>query len=368
VRRYSVVVVVDDVVVVDSSVVVVGSVVVVVGSVVVVDSSVVVVVDSVVVVVGSVVVVDASVVVVVGSVVVVDSSVVVVVDSVVVVVDSSVVVVVDSVVVVVDSVVVVVDSVVVVVDSVVVVVDSVVVVVGSVVVVVAAMVVVVVSGDVVVVVAGACVLVVVVVVVVVVTGPAHVPSSEQASNLLYRPRIAPQALPFVQRNSFFTIFASGLPFRLREQQIDALGFPQIDAFSHLRMSLRHPRCGISAVRSASFSVRFTHFTYVPCFWPSRWQPQVSWIMSRACSMDTVSVHFALTHVASAAGAAARERRSAARIAGVDVVAFMAGPPVVGSRPTRCATSRQQSASPWALAYLYVGSPQYSLMLRERANL
>jgi hypothetical protein len=225
----------------------------------------------------------------------------------------------------------------------VVVVGSVVVVDASVVVVDSVVVVVVVSGDVVVV-TGASVLVVLVVVVVV-TGPAHVPSSAQASNLLYRPRIAPQALPFVQRSSFFTIFATGLPFRLSEQQIDALGLPQIDAFSHLRMSLRHPRCGISAVSSASFSVRFTHFTYVLCFCPSRWQPQVSWIVSRAFSMDTVSVHFALTHVPNAAGAAASESRSAARIAGVDVVAFMAGPPVVGSRVTHCATSRQQSGSP-----------------------
>jgi hypothetical protein len=135
----------------------------------------------------------------------------------------------------------------VVVDSVVVVVDSVVVVVGPVVVVV-----------------GKLVVVVGKLVVVVVVGPAHVPSAAHASNLLKRPRKAPQALPFLHWAGLLTIDDLTWVLFLSTQHTAASSFPQIDAFSHFMMSLRHDFCGMRAVMLKSLSVIFTHFLYFPC--------------------------------------------------------------------------------------------------------
>jgi hypothetical protein len=134
--------------------------------------------------------------------------------------------------------------------------------------------------------------------VVVVVGPAHVASvSEQASNLLKSPRKAPHALPFRHFASFFTIEPFTRPRFVSLQQTAAPGLPQIDWLSHFRISLRHGFSGISAVRSASLRVAFTHFLYLPCVCPSRVHPHCSWIMARAFSIDTLSEHFVLTQAA-----------------------------------------------------------------------
>jgi hypothetical protein len=74
---------------------------------------------------------------------------------------------------------------------------------------------------------------------VVVTGPAQVPSAAQASNVLNRPREAPQAFPFLHLAALPTIDALTFPLALRMQHTAAVGFPQVDAFSHRVMSLRH---------------------------------------------------------------------------------------------------------------------------------
>jgi len=128
----------------------------------------------------------------------------------------------------------------------------------------------VVLGDAVVEVVGACDVLVVnvvevvgacdvlVVSVVVVVGPAHVPSSAQASFVLKNPSMAPQGLP-LHFAAFPTIEALILPFFFSTQHTAAFGFPQIEAFSHCMMSLRHGLSGIRAVRFASFRVDFTHF-------------------------------------------------------------------------------------------------------------
>ena len=146
---------------------------------------------------------------------------------------------------------------------------------GPVVVVVGGAVVEVVGGSVVVVVAGGSVVVVVggrvlvvgdgrveVVgcgsVVVVVGGPAHVPSSAQASAVLKSPSSAPHALPFLHCAADATIDALILPLLFRTQQTAAAGFPQMDAFSHFLMSLRQGFSGMSAVTFASLRVLFTH--------------------------------------------------------------------------------------------------------------
>src|SRR5262249_22636982 len=146
-----------------------------------------------------------------------------------------------------------------------------------------------------------------VVVVVVVT---QVPSAAQASNLLKNPCDAPQAVPFLHFVSDLTIDALTFPLFFRTQQTAAFKFPQMDAFSHFMMSLRHGFWGMRAVRFASFSVRFTHFLYVPCVWPSRVQPHVFWMVSRAFSMDAASVHFALVHSAKTGVTAAGSSSSA----------------------------------------------------------
>jgi hypothetical protein len=125
---------------------------------------------------------------------------------------------------------------------------------------------------------------------VVVTGPAQVPSAAQASNVLNRPREAPQAFPFLHLVALPTIDALTFPLALRMQHTAAVGFPQVDAFSHRVMSLRHAFWGMSAVRSASRSVAFTHFVYLRCVWPARVQPQVAWMVARARSMAVVSPH------------------------------------------------------------------------------
>jgi hypothetical protein len=151
-----------------------------------------------------------------------------------------------------------------------------------------------------------------VVVVVVVGGPAQVPSAAQASNLLKKPRDALQAFPFLHLAELPTMDDFTLPFAFAMQHTAAFGFPQIDAFSHRMMSLRHAFWGMSAVRSASFSVLFTHFAYLPCVWPARVQPQVAWMVARARSMAAVSVHCALTHAAKAG--VMRAARSTAKAA------------------------------------------------------
>jgi hypothetical protein len=71
-----------------------------------------------------------------------------------------------------------------------------------------------------------------------------------------------------------TIDALTFPLFFRTQQTAAFKFPQMDAFSHFMMSLRHGFWGMMAVRFANLSVLFTHFLYVPCVWPPRVQPQV----------------------------------------------------------------------------------------------
>src|SRR5262249_39799199 len=104
------------------------------------------------------------------------------------------------------------------------------------------------------------------VVVVEVTGPAHVPSAAQASNVLKRPRKAPQALPFLHFAALLTIDAfTPCPFFLVTQHTAAFGLPQIEDDSHFVMSFRHAFSGMRAVRSAPLRVCVTHFVYFPCF-------------------------------------------------------------------------------------------------------
>jgi hypothetical protein len=152
------------------------------------------------------------------------------------------------------------------------------------------------------------VLVVVVVVVVVVIGPAQVPSTAQASNLLKKPSKAPQALPFLHLLADPTIDAFTWSRLFSEQHTAPFGLPQIEAFSHFMISLRHDFCGMSAVRSAALRVLLTHFLYLPCVWPLRVQPQVLWIICRAFSMAVESEHFVLTHAPNAGGTAACNKK------------------------------------------------------------
>src|SRR5262249_16268114 len=98
-----------------------------------------------------------------------------------------------------------------------------------------------------------------VVVVVVVGGPAHVPSAAQASNVLKKPSMAPQALPFLHLVAVLTIDAVTVPFFLRTQHTSELSRPQRDEASHFMMSLRHALFGMRAVRLAAWRVVFTQF-------------------------------------------------------------------------------------------------------------
>jgi hypothetical protein len=82
--------------------------------------------------------------------------------------------------------------------------------------------------------------------------------------LLKRPRKAPQALPFLHWAGLLTIDDLTWVLFLSTQHTAASSFPQIDAFSHFMMSLRHDFCGMSAVMLKSLSVIFTHFLYFPC--------------------------------------------------------------------------------------------------------
>ena len=99
-----------------------------------------------------------------------------------------------------------------------------------------------------------------------------------------------------------TIDALTLPFLFTTQHTAAFGFPQMDDPSHFLMSLRHALSGMRAVRLASLSVLFTHLTYLPCVWPARVQPQVSWMVARPCAMAAASGHFVLLHSATAGAA------------------------------------------------------------------
>ena len=153
------------------------------------------------------------------------------------------------------------------------------------------------------------------------------PSAAHASNVLNNPRSAPQALPFLHLAALPTIDDLTLPFPFAMQHTAAFGFPQIDAFSHFMMSLRHGLSGMSAVRLAAFRALFTHFVYLPCVWPSRVQPQAVWTVARACSMDVVSGHFALTHSAKAGVRGAESRSTVRVVAKSDVMSF---PPGAGS--------------------------------------
>jgi hypothetical protein len=158
------------------------------------------------------------------------------------------------------------------------------------------------------VVVGVVVVVVLVVVVVVVVGPAQVPSTAQASNLLKKPRKAPQALPVLHLLADPAIDAFTWSRLFSEQHTTAFGLPQIEAFSHFMISLRHDFCGMSAVRSAAFRLFLTHFSYLPCVWPLRVQPQVLSIICRAFSMAVESEHFVLTHAPNAGGTVACNKK------------------------------------------------------------
>ena len=185
---------------------------------------------------------------------------------------------------------------------------EVVVVVGPVVVVVVVLVVVV--GAVLVVVATVDVVGGLVVVVVVVVGPAHVPSVSHASNLLKKPSMAPQALPFLHLLAFPTIDDLTTSRLFSEQHTAPFGLPQIDAFSHFMISLRHGFCGMSAVISAALRAVLTHFVYLPCVWPLRVQPQVLWILCRAVSMAAASEHFVLTQAPNTGATVAGNKKAA----------------------------------------------------------
>jgi hypothetical protein len=71
--------------------------------------------------------------------------------------------------------------------------------------------------------------------------------------------MAPHALPFLHLSGEATIDAFTLFFFFRTQHTTAFSLPQIDAFSHFLMSLRHGFWGMSAVKFASLSVLCTHF-------------------------------------------------------------------------------------------------------------
>jgi hypothetical protein len=146
--------------------------------------------------------------------------------------------------------------------------------------------------------------------VVVVVGPAQVPSGSHASNVLKKPSTAPHAFPFLHFAALPTIDDLTFPFFLRTQQTAAFGLPQIDAFSHFMMSVRHAFCGIRAVKFAALSVLLTHCSYLPCVCPSRVHPQVLWIIPRALSMAALSEHFALTQDARASGIGMDSTRAA----------------------------------------------------------
>jgi len=165
--------------------------------------------------------------------------------------------------------------------------------------------------DVVLVLIGVLLDVVLVGVVVVVVGPAQVPSTAQASNLLKKPRRAPQALPFLHWLAAPTIDAFTWSRLFSEQHTAPFGVPQIEVFSHFMISVRHDFCGMSAVTASAFRVRLTHCLYVPCVWPLRVHPHVLWIIWRAVSMAVASEHFVLTHAPNAGGTLARNKTAKA---------------------------------------------------------
>jgi hypothetical protein len=61
---------------------------------------------------------------------------------------------------------------------------------------------------------------------------------------------------------------------------------------------------------------------VPWVCPSRWQPHVSWICARACSIDTVSEHFVLTQAAPAGAVGASSNRAAIAARRIDVMQYL----------------------------------------------
>src|SRR5262245_8183811 len=112
----------------------------------------------------------------------------------------------------------------------------------------------------------------------VVVCPAHVPSVAQASNLLKRPSVGPQALP-LHPLADGTIDAFTRLCLFSAQHTAPFGLPQIEAFSHFMISLRH-----GAAMSAAFKPFLTHCVYFPCVWSLCVQPQVFWSICRAFSM------------------------------------------------------------------------------------
>ena len=129
-----------------------------------------------------------------------------------------------------------------------------------------------------------------VVVVVLVVAPAHVASPEQALDVVYRPRAAPQGVPFLHAAGEPTIDALTLPFLLSVQHTAAFGFPQMDALSHRSTSARQCFSGSRFMTPGRFNELFTHLLYFWCVWPGGVQPQV--LSSNACaaSIDASSVH------------------------------------------------------------------------------
>lgn len=128
------------------------------------------------------------------------------------------------------------------------------------------------------------------VVVVVVVAPAHVASAAQASDVVNRPRAAPQAVPFLHAAGEPTTEALTSPFLLSVQHTAAFGFPQMDALSHRSTSARHRFSGSRFVTLGSFSEFLTHFLYFWCAWPGSEQAQVLSRNARALSIDASSAH------------------------------------------------------------------------------